>query len=87
MLELKNVCKKFKDTLAVDNISFKVSPGEIVGLLVENGAGKTTTLRMISTMLKITDGQILVNSISAKEDPEKVRNQVGILFGGDLGLY
>jgi sodium transport system ATP-binding protein len=87
MLELKNVSKKFKDTLAVDNISFTVSPGEIVGLLGENGAGKTTTLRMISTMLKITNGQVLVNSIDAKEEPEKVRKEVGILFGGDVGLY
>lgn len=87
MLELKNVSKKFKDTLAVDNISFTVSPGEIVGLLGENGAGKTTTLRMISTMLKITNGQVLVNSINAKEEPEKVRREVGILFGGDVGLY
>lgn len=87
MLELKNVSKKFKDTLAVDNISFTVSPGEIVGLLGENGAGKTTTLRMISTMLKITNGQLLVNSIDAREEPEKVRKEVGILFGGDVGLY
>lgn len=87
MLELKNVSKKFKDTLAVDNISFTVSPGEIVGLLGENGAGKTTTLRMISTMLKITSGQVLVNSIDAAKKPEKVRGEVGILFGGDVGLY
>lgn len=87
MLELKNVSKKFKDTIAVDNISFTVSPGEIVGLLGENGAGKTTTLRMISTMLKITNGQVLVNSIDASSNPEKVRGEVGILFGGDVGLY
>lgn len=87
MLELKNVSKKFKDTLAVDNISFTVSPGEIVGLLGENGAGKTTTLRMISTMLKITSGQVMVNSIDAAAEPAKVRGEVGILFGGDVGLY
>ena len=52
MLEIKNLTKKFKKSTVVDDVSFKVNPGEIVGLLGENGAGKTTTLRMISTMLK-----------------------------------
>lgn len=87
MLVLNNVSKKFKNTTAVDSISFSVSPGEIVGLLGENGAGKTTTLRMISTMLKISNGQILVNNINSAKQPEKVRKEVGILFGGDVGLY
>lgn len=87
MLVLNNVSKKFKDSTAVDSISFSVSPGEIVGLLGENGAGKTTTLRMISTMLKISNGEILVNKINAAKEPEKVRKEVGILFGGDVGLY
>ena len=87
MLVLNNVSKKFKKTTAVDSISFTVSPGEIVGLLGENGAGKTTTLRMISTMLKISSGEIIVNNINAAKDPEKVRKEIGILFGGDVGLY
>ena len=87
MLELSNVTKLFKKTTVVDNISFSVNKGEIVGLLGENGAGKTTTLRMISTMLKITQGKILVNDISSSDEPEKVRNEIGILFGGDVGLY
>ena len=87
MLQVNNLSKKFKDKIAVNSISFTVSPGEIVGLLGENGAGKTTTLRMISTMLKISEGEILVNNYNAAKDPEKVRNEVGILFGGDVGLY
>lgn len=87
MLEIKNVTKKFKNTTVVDNVSFDVKKGEIVGLLGENGAGKTTTLRMISTMLKITEGEILVNDISSSNEPEKVRSEIGILFGGDVGLY
>ena len=86
MLVLNNVSKKFKKTTAVDSISFTVSPGEIVGLLGENGAGKTTTLRMISTMLKISSGEIIVNNINAAKDPEKVRKEIGIIFGGDVGL-
>lgn len=87
MLQLKNVTKKFKKTIVVDNISFDVNEGEIVGLLGENGAGKTTTLRMISTMLQISNGDILVNNIDVKKHPEKVRKEIGILFGGDVGLY
>lgn len=87
MIEIKNLTKSFKKSTVVNNISFSVNPGEIVGLLGENGAGKTTTLRMISTMLKITSGEITVNGISAKEAPVKVRNEIGILFGGDVGLY
>ncbi|MGL4773048.1 MAG: ATP-binding cassette domain-containing protein [Clostridium sp.] len=87
MLEIKNLTKKFKDITVVDDISFSVNPGEIVGLLGENGAGKTTTLRMISTMLKITNGEIKVNGFDCNSQPEKVRSQIGILFGGDVGLY
>ena len=87
MLKLTNVVKSFKKTIVVNNISFEVNSGEIVGLLGENGAGKTTTLRMISTMLKINDGEILVNNINVTKEPEKVRSEIGILFGGDVGLY
>lgn len=87
MLEIKNLTKKFKKLTVVDDGSFKVNPGEIVGLLGENGAGKTTTLRMISTMLKITSGEAIVNNFSADKEPIKVRNEIGILFGGDVGLY
>ena len=87
MLEVKELSKKFKDNVVVDRLSFKVNKGEIVGLLGENGAGKTTTLRMISTMLKITSGEVRVNDYDASKEPEKVRREIGILFGGDIGLY
>lgn len=87
MLKVNNLTKKFKDTVVVDNISFQVNEGEIVGLLGENGAGKTTTLRMISTMLNITSGDVDVNGVSAQKEPDKVRKEIGILFGGDVGLY
>lgn len=91
MLEVKNLCKEFKDKKnikkAVDNISFKLEKGEIVGLLGENGAGKTTTMRMISTMLKPTSGTITVNGFDAVKNPADVRRNIGILFGGDVGIY
>lgn len=91
MLEIKSLNKTFgkgkKLKVAVDNLSFNVNEGEIVGLLGENGAGKTTTLRMISTMLKITSGEILVNGNDVKKNPDKVRREIAILFGGDVALY
>ena len=85
MLEVKSLTKRFKDVTVVDNLSFTVNEGEVVGLLGENGAGKTTTLRMISTMLKITAGEVKVNNIDAGNEPEKVRKEIGILYGGDVG--
>ena len=87
MIEVKNLSKEFKNVKAVDNISFKVSNGEIVGLLGENGAGKTTTLRMIATMLKPTGGTAVINEFDLIKEPDMVRSQIGILFGGEVGLY
>lgn len=87
MLEINNLTKKFKNVAVVEDLSFRVKEGEVVGLLGENGAGKTTTLRMISTMLKISSGDIKVNDFDATKEAEKVRGQIGILFGGEVGLY
>lgn len=95
MIEVIGLSKEFKSTKikgaktirAVDNISFKVQKGEIVGLLGENGAGKTTTLRMIATMLKPTGGTAVVNGYDIVKDQKKVRGEIGILFGGEVGLY
>lgn len=87
MILINNLTKKFKNTTVVDKISFKVNQGEIVGLLGENGAGKTTTLRMISTMLDITDGEVKVNDYDANKEASNVRREIGILFGGEVGLY
>ncbi|PJI08558.1 MULTISPECIES: ABC transporter ATP-binding protein [Clostridium] len=87
MIEVSKLTKKFKDITAVDNISFDVKGGEIVGLLGENGAGKTTTLRMLATMLKITSGEALINGYDVVKEPEKVRGEIGILFGGEVGIY
>ncbi len=87
MIEIKELSKRFKKVTAVDSISFVVDRGEIVGLLGENGAGKTTTLRMLATMLKPTGGTALVNGYDIVRDPDKVRGEIGILFGGEVGLY
>ena len=87
MIEVKELKKSFKNVDAVKGISFEVKKGEIVGLLGENGAGKTTTLRMLATMLKPTGGDALINNHSVIKEPSKVRGEIGILFGGEIGLY
>ncbi len=56
-------------------------------MLGENGAGKTTTLRMLATMLKITEGEALINGHDVIKEADKVRGEIGILFGGEVGLY
>ncbi|MGO5092992.1 ABC transporter ATP-binding protein [Clostridium sp. LCP25S3_F10] len=88
MIEAKNLTKQFKKGVtAVDGINFKANDGEILGLLGENGAGKTTTLRMLATMLKITEGEALINGHDVSKEADKVRGEIGILFGGEVGLY
>jgi len=87
VIEVTNLSKQFKEVKAVDNLNFTINDGEIVGLLGENGAGKTTTLRIISTMIKCTGGTVKVNGVDINKEPSKVRSQIGILFGGEVGLY
>lgn len=60
MIELKNVTKKYGNFKAVDNISFKIEKGEVVGFLGQNGAGKTTTMKMITGLIEPTDGEIFI---------------------------
>lgn len=87
MIEVNKLSKEFKNIKAVKEISFSVNKGEIVGLLGENGAGKTTTLRMLATMLEPTTGTAFINGLDVVKDGQKVRESIGILFGGEVGLY
>lgn len=87
LIEVLNLGKKFKEVEAVKGISFNVSKGEVFGLLGENGAGKTTTLRLLATILKPTFGTAGLNGYDIIKDPERARGQIGILFGGETGLY
>ena len=87
MIEVHELEKKFEQFTAVDKISFTVNKGEIFGLLGENGAGKTTTLRMLATMLQPTSGYATLGGLNVVREPEKVRAHIGILFGGETGLY
>lgn len=74
MIELKNVTKKYGDFIAIDNISFKIEKGDIVGLLGENGAGKTTIMKLITGLTDPTCGEIFVNG-------EKITNKTKKIIG------
>ena len=79
MIEVKNVTKKYGSTLAVDNISFDVKDGEVVGFLGPNGAGKSTTMNMITGFIEPTKGQIIVNGNDISKKPRKAKRQIGYM--------
>ena len=73
MIEVKNITKKYGSTIAVDNISFKINEGDIIGLLGPNGAGKSTTMNMITGFIEPTEGSIIVNGNDIMKKPKKGR--------------
>lgn len=79
MIEVKNVTKKYGNTTAVDNISFEVKDGEVVGFLGPNGAGKSTTMNMITGFIEPTEGQIIVNGNDISKKPKKAKKQIGYM--------
>jgi sodium transport system ATP-binding protein len=91
MIEINEVTKKFQDkkkfVTALKHVSFSVKKGEIVGLLGENGAGKTTLLRTVATLLTPTEGSIQVAGYDTIKNPNEVKKRIGVLFGGETGLY
>ena len=79
MISVENLTKRFGDIIAVDNISFDIKEGQIFGFLGPNGAGKTTTIRMLSTLIKPTEGRIIIDGRDAFKNGEYVRSIIGIL--------
>lgn len=79
MIEVKNVTKKYGSFTAVDNISFDVKDGEVVGFLGPNGAGKSTTMNMITGFIEPTDGQIIINGNDISKRPKKAKKQIGYM--------
>lgn len=86
MIEVKNVTKKYGNFVAVDNISFTVNDGEVVGFLGPNGAGKSTTMNMITGFIEPTDGTIEVNGYDILKQPLKAKRQIGYMPEG-VPLY
>ena len=79
MIKVESLSKSYGERLAVDNISFTIGKGEIVGFLGPNGAGKTTTMRAITGYLIPTEGEIWVADCNIRKDPLKARQHIGYL--------
>jgi ABC-2 type transport system ATP-binding protein len=79
MISVKELTKRYARNLAVDNISFEVKKGEIVGFLGPNGAGKTTTMRMLTCFLWPTSGTATVAGFDVLEKPLEVKKRIGYL--------
>jgi ABC-2 type transport system ATP-binding protein len=79
MIKVSELTKRYARTIAVDNISFEVEKGQIVGFLGPNGAGKTTTMRMLTCFLPPTSGTATVAGFDVLEQPMDVRKRIGYL--------
>lgn len=79
MIEIKNLVKKYGNTVAVDNISFTVKKGEILGLLGPNGAGKSTTMNIMTGYLSATSGEVIVDGFDILENPVETKKKIGYL--------
>jgi ABC-2 type transport system ATP-binding protein len=79
MISVSNLVKKYGDFVAVDNISFDISKGEIVGLLGPNGAGKTTTMKVLTGYFPPTFGKVIIDGIDLLKDPIAVKKKIGYL--------
>ena len=78
-INVKNVSKSFGSQLALNDVSFSINKGEVVGFLGPNGAGKTTMMRILTTYSTADDGEAIVNSYDVKQDSSGVKNSVGYL--------
>lgn len=81
MISLKNVTKIYdKNKIAVNNLSLELQAGKIIGFIGPNGAGKTTTLKMMTGILKPTEGSISLNGYDIEKEPLKAKEQYGMVF-------
>lgn len=79
MIEVSHVSRNFGTFRAVNDVSFSIPKGQIVGLLGPNGAGKTTTMRMITGFLAPSDGKIFIDGIDISENPVKCKEKIGYM--------
>ena len=86
MIEVKNVTKKYGKFIAVDNISFTIKEGEIIGLLGPNGAGKSTTMNMLTGFIEQTEGEIIIDGYNTLKKPKKAKKEIGYMPEG-VPLY
>ena len=89
VIECKGMVLRYGDFTAVNGIDIEVHEGEIFGLLGPNGAGKTTSVKVLTTMMRPTSGQIIINSVDTREDVNKARSMIGVVqqhFAMDMDI-
>ena len=77
-IDIKDLTKKYKDVVAVSNLNIKIKKGEIFSLLGTNGAGKTTTIKILSTLLLPTNGEVKINNLDLIKDKMKIKEIINI---------
>lgn len=80
IIEVKNLTKSYKNKIAVDNLSFNVKKGEILGLLGPNGSGKTTTINSILSLLNFDKGSIKIYGKEMNNDAYDIKEKIGVIF-------
>lgn len=80
IIEVKNLTKKYKDNIAVDNLSFEVHEGEILGLLGPNGSGKSTTINCLLSLLNFSNGNIKIFGKEMGPDSYDIKSKIGVIF-------
>lgn len=79
MIHVEGLTKRYGQSLAIDNVSFHINKGEVVGLLGPNGAGKTTTMKILTCFISATAGKASINGHDTFDEPLKVKEQIGYL--------
>ena len=79
MIRINNLTRYYDDFKAVDNVSFEIKKGEIVGLLGHNGAGKTTIMKMITAFLEASSGNIIINGLDIDNNTREIQQRIGYL--------
>ncbi len=80
MIEVRNLTHRYGDRVALSNVGFEVTPGEIFGLLGPNGGGKSTLFRVLATMMAPTEGRAAIAGHDVVREPAAVRRKVGVVF-------
>ena len=78
MIQITNLTKKYKEKIAVNNINLTIKEGELFALLGTNGAGKTTTIKMLSTLILPTEGEIKIAGYDIAKDSVKIKEIVNV---------
>lgn len=79
MIEVRGLTKRYREHVAVEGLSFDISPGEVVGFLGPNGAGKSTTMRILSGYMPATAGSVKIDGVDVFDDPMSVKRRIGYL--------